>query len=222
MYVIPYIAPKLWRVQNRYPDMKPDGVHRAKPSSPRDLGWRRFQRSARRSVGSTPSTSAIRTSDSSVAFVSPRSMSLIKARRMPARSAKSDCVMVTASLSSRTFRPRVDLTRFWALSKDSDFGTAPTPILRARAARAERTHRTWTQFAMSHLWRPARPTVEQGFAYVIAVEKLRNHAVTCSNGLALPGLQKHPSREVSAKANCVWFGFFGSSAAGGRGRYEGY
>ena len=88
-------------------------------------------RGLKSSAGSTPSVTAIRTTESSVAFVSPRSISEISARRISARSARSDCVNPSASLRSRTFRPRVALSRLWTFLKDSDLVTAPPRTRRA-------------------------------------------------------------------------------------------
>lgn len=88
------------------------------------------RRGFRSSAGSTSSATAIRKRESRVGFASPRSMSLIRARRLSARSAKSAWVIRRESLSSRTFRPRAALRRLWAFAKDSGFVTAPPGILR--------------------------------------------------------------------------------------------
>jgi hypothetical protein len=88
------------------------------------------RRGFRSSAGSTPSATAIRKRESKVGFAAPRSISLIRARRLSARSAKSAWVIRSESLNLRTFRPSAALRRLWALAKDSDFATAPPGILR--------------------------------------------------------------------------------------------
>ena len=88
------------------------------------------RRGFRSSAGSTPSATAMRKRESSVGFASPRSISLIRGRRLSARAAKSAWVIRSESLNLRTFRPSAALRRLWALAKDSDFVTSPPGILR--------------------------------------------------------------------------------------------